>query len=486
MDKRVKSHDHHDGDGRADGPTQLGQRAVAPDDGAGRGLAALRDASKAFTVIADELREERAANADLELRASLLHDANIALQHQVAELTERERAARMELQVLDARAAGQLARADRLLTALREMHQALYTGSTARFILQAAMQITSAERGYYVVQDANDRLVVRAAIEVPATVGDAASPFIASLAAPVLETGKAVCWTDSVPPAGEEPQQNERFGTGAAVPVSVRGEPHGVIIVLDKDGHFVDDDIDSLLSIGRHAGVAVENARLSQEVQQAYVATIAVLADTVIAKDPYIHGHCQQVSRYARRAAERLELPESEKRVACYAALLHDVGKIGVSDGVLNKPGPLLAEERQLVEAHVRIGYDILNNIPALRDVASAVLYHHEWFDGSGYPDGLEGSEIPIASRIVGTVDAYCAMLDRRSYKEAMAPDRARAELIRCAGTQFDPRVVEAVLEAIDETDRATAQGEQQDGGLSGVCGLLPHVQAADGFHHHA
>jgi HD-GYP domain-containing protein (c-di-GMP phosphodiesterase class II) len=140
-----------------------------------------------------------------------------------------------------------------------------------------------------------------------------------------------------------------------------------------------------------------------------------------------------------------------------------------VSDGVLNKPGPLIAEERKLVEAHVRIGHDLLNSIPALREVASATLYHHEWFDGTGYPEGLAGEQIPIASRIVAVVDAWCAMLDRRSYKEAYPPERARAELLRCSGTQFDPTVVEVVLAAIDDVERADAAGFVDVG-----CGILP------------
>lgn len=107
------------------------------------------------------------------------------------------------------------------------------------------------------------------------------------------------------------------------------------------------------------------------------------------------------------------------------------------------------------MESHVRIGHDLLNGVPALRDVASAVLYHHERYDGHGYPDGLAGERIPMASRIVAVVDAYCAMLDARSYKEAYPPERARAELIRCSGSQFDPQVVQAVLRAIDEVDAA-------------------------------
>ncbi len=217
--------------------------------------------------------------------------------------------------------------------------------------------------------------------------------------------------------------------------------------------------------------------RVQDEERRAYVATIACLADAVQAKDPYTHGHCERVSHYARAAAERLGLSDTELRVTCYAALLHDVGKIGVSNGVLNKSGPLLPDERRLVEAHVRIGHDLLNGVPALRDVASAILYHHERYDGRGYPEGLSGDRIPMASRIVAVVDAYCAMLDERSYKKAYRPERARAELIRCSGSQFDPRVVPAVLCAIDEVDAEVAEEAHSGARYRVTCDILPPLQ---------
>lgn len=192
---------------------------------------------------------------------------------------------------------------------------------------------------------------------------------------------------------------------------------------------------------------------LNEYRERTQAAIIALLAECVERQDPYTRDHGEQVSQYARVAAERLALTDEEKHVACCAALLHDVGKVGVSASVLNKPGPLLPEERAHVEMHVRIGYEMLREIPALEDVAEAVLYHHERFDGSGYPEGLAGEQIPIASRIVAVVDAYCAMLDRRSYKEPWSAARARSELLRCSGTQFDPVVVRAVLGAIREID---------------------------------
>ncbi|MDQ2665001.1 MAG: HD-GYP domain-containing protein [Gemmatimonadota bacterium] len=187
--------------------------------------------------------------------------------------------------------------------------------------------------------------------------------------------------------------------------------------------------------------------------QHAYAAVLALLSECVERQDPYTRDHCEQVSQYARLAAERLALTDDEKHVAACAALLHDVGKVGVRNSVLNKPGPLLPEERAHVRTHVRIGYDMLREVPALEHVAEAVLYHHERFDGSGYPRGLAGEQIPVASRIVAVVDSYCAMLDRRCYKEAYSVSRARAELLRCSGTQFDPVIVRAVLAAIREID---------------------------------
>lgn len=186
-----------------------------------------------------------------------------------------------------------------------------------------------------------------------------------------------------------------------------------------------------------------------RQLQEAYVGTVEVLANAVEAKDSYTHGHCKRVSRYARLVARRMSLPDREVKLACLAALLHDVGKIGVDSAVLNKPGKLLPDERVIVQSHVRIGHALLEGMPGFSEVAGAVLHHHEWYDGNGYPDGLSGSAIPTVARIVGVVDAFCAMVDHRSYKPARTPEDALDELRRCAGSQFDPEVVEAALDVL-------------------------------------
>ena len=195
------------------------------------------------------------------------------------------------------------------------------------------------------------------------------------------------------------------------------------------------------------------------------------------AKDPYTRGHCETASRYARLIAARLNLSEHDQSVACYAAMLHDIGKVSIGDGLLNKPGPLLPVERALVRWHVQAGHDLIGDVPALRTVATVVLHHHEWWDGTGYPDGLQGEEIPLASRIVGAVDAYCAMVARRSYREPYSDEQARDELRRCAGTQFDPRVAEAFLAVLD-----LPEAQDEDSDEDAECGLLPgfdHEQEA-------
>jgi putative nucleotidyltransferase with HDIG domain len=166
------------------------------------------------------------------------------------------------------------------------------------------------------------------------------------------------------------------------------------------------------------------------------------------------------VARLSRRTAERLALTDHDRGVACFGGLLHDIGKIGISDGVLNKPGKLLPEEWDLMQSHVRVGRDLLERVPLLKRLSDVVMYHHERWDGAGYPDGLQGESIPQAARIVCVVDSYCAMISKRSYKESITDDQARAELLRHRGTQFDPRVVDAFLEVLDTPDPAAADPE--------------------------
>jgi len=270
------------------------------------------------------------------------------------------------------------------------------------------------------------------------------------------------------PPDGPD----ESYQNCLAAPAVLLHEFNGVVILADKiGGEFDRDDVDLVLSVGDQAGVALENRRLQDELLRSYFSIVGVLADAMEAKDPYTHGHSEMVARLARRTALRLAATDKLRSVCCYGGLLHDIGKIGVSDGVLNKPGKLLPEEWDLMRSHVRIGKDLLAHVPALDGVADVVMHHHERFDGTGYPDGLRGEQIPLAARIVCVVDAYSAMVSKRSYKESSPPEEACQELIRCKGTHFDPDVVDAFLAALE--------GPDEDD-----CELLPELEEAGDFHH--
>ena len=366
-------------------------------------------------------------------------------------------------------------RATTLTHSLKPIHEALFGGRVHDHILRACLALTGATRGAYVAAVPGSAPRIRAQVGMPQDGDGGPSPFLRALVERAQRTHDAFVCNDGVGPDDlPAPSEAERFRNYAVAPIVLLRDLDGVLVVADKcEGRIDERDMELLLSVGDQASVAVQNARLRRELESAYLSTVTLLADAAEAKDAYTHGHCETVSRYARRIAETMKLDEHETRLTCYAALLHDIGKIGVSDGILHKPGPLLPEEMELMRSHVRVGYDLLRSVPALADVADVVLRHHEWYDGRGYPGGLSGDDIPKAARIVAVVDAYCAMVDRRAYKDARTDEDARAELRRCAGTQFDPDVVETFVRLLDGPTPA-----DMDADHDAACGLPPMVVA--------
>jgi HD-GYP domain-containing protein (c-di-GMP phosphodiesterase class II) len=176
-------------------------------------------------------------------------------------------------------------------------------------------------------------------------------------------------------------------------------------------------------------------------------ATVDVLAGTLGLRDGGTGEHSDRVVGLARRIGERLGLDERELCDLGYAARLHDIGKVGVPDAVLHKAGPLDADERKLIEGHSVWGADLIGRIPGLEGVARIVRHHHERYDGEGYPDGLEGRDIPLASRVLTVADAYVAMTEDRPYRRARPRFEVDREFRDCMGQQFDPWVVGALRE---------------------------------------
>lgn len=180
--------------------------------------------------------------------------------------------------------------------------------------------------------------------------------------------------------------------------------------------------------------------------------SVGTLIGVLEAKDEYTAQHARDVVDLSERVARRLGLDERALRDVHYAAILHDIGKIGVPTAILRKPGKLTEEEFEQIKTHSDVGGRLLERIPFTRTVAPLVRAIHERYDGGGYPDGLAAVEIPLGARIVGACDAYDAMISDRPYRQGMGHEAAVAELHRCAGTQFDPAVVAALIDEFTES----------------------------------
>jgi putative two-component system response regulator len=178
---------------------------------------------------------------------------------------------------------------------------------------------------------------------------------------------------------------------------------------------------------------------------------ILTLANTIDAKDKYTRGHSVRVAGYSREIARRMGKSEQEMDRVYYIALLHDIGKIGIPDTMINKPGPLTKEEYDVVKTHSSIGSDILKDMTEISSAAVGARWHHERFDGKGYPDGLKGEDIPELARIISGADAYDAMASKRCYRDALTQEVIRKEIEKGRGTQFDPQIADVLLAMIDE-----------------------------------
>jgi len=328
---------------------------------------------------------------------------------------------------------------------IKDLHFDLLSENVPLLALKMAMQLTDAEVGLFTESD-GDGVLARVGF-------DELENFLEEA---VYDYSRRTAQSEE--PTVENDSRQLPDGAGlinlAALPFAIKGQMSGVLLLANKrNGPFTDAECQILLSIGQHAGLAMENAKLHRQLLEAYTSTVAVLADAIEAKDAYTRGHCEDVSRVSVEVARRLGVVDGALEAVRYAALLHDVGKIGIPDGILLKPGKLMPEEFSIIQKHASIGRDLINRVPSLSHIGEAILHHHERFDGSGYPDGLDGENIPLASRIIGVVDAFDAMTSPRPYREPVASREAFEEMQRCAGTQFDPRIVAMVTEVILETE---------------------------------
>ena len=233
-----------------------------------------------------------------------------------------------------------------------------------------------------------------------------------------------------------------------SVPMVREGRSIGAIQAVNKisGGFFTHDDLDLLRSIADSAALAIENARLFTELQASYDNTLDALAAALDLRDRETEGHSRRVVEYTARLAVQINMPTEEIYSIRRGALIHDIGKIGVPDAVLHKPGPLDPEERKIIERHPQAGYEMLVGIPYLQEEIKIVLAHQERWDGAGYPYNLKGKAIPLGARLFAIADTFDALTSDRPYRKGRPYEIARQIIAEEAGKQFDPLAVEAFL----------------------------------------
>jgi len=248
-----------------------------------------------------------------------------------------------------------------------------------------------------------------------------------------------------------------------AVPLQRQEQVLGCLFALDKSaGDFDSMDCKLLNSIANESAIYLENAMLYEDVHDLMMGILHSLTSAVDAKDAYTCGHSERVALLSRHLAQQIQLSDSEVERIYMAGLLHDVGKIGVPENVLQKTGRLTAEEFEQMKKHPQIGARILRDIKQIEDIIPGVLHHHERYDGRGYPAGLAGEQIPLMGRIICLADCFDAMTSNRTYRKALPLEVALTEIRRCSGTQFDPRLAESFLQVGAERFRELLREQEQ------------------------
>jgi HD-GYP domain-containing protein (c-di-GMP phosphodiesterase class II) len=246
------------------------------------------------------------------------------------------------------------------------------------------------------------------------------------------------------------------------VPLKNKGHVLGVVELLNKlNGQpFQDDDRDLLAAFAAQGAVALDNARLYSNLRSAFADTVRIIANALDARDTYTAGHTSRVTELALATARELNWSPEQLDNLQIGGLLHDIGKIGISDSILFKPTELTEDEYREMMRHPIVGAKMLEGVAALRPMLPYILYHQERYDGQGYPFGLKGSEIPLEGRILAVADTFDAMTSNRPYRTGLSETEAITEILSNRGTQFDPDVVDAMQRALQK---------RPSPGLSGV-----------------
>lgn len=348
-----------------------------------------------------------------------------------------------------------------LLDVGRFFNSTLEFGQVLDMVIDKVVEMMKAERGCVMMlsEDGSDYHLVRARGMGQGEIEAETFSFSRNLVRQVVETGQAVLANNAM--------QDPRFKAFASVslhnlrsimaaPIVIKDRVAGLIYVDNRiqSGVFKESNLNLLSAIANLAAPAIENARLYAMKKK----IILCLANAIEAKDLYTRGHVERVCLYSMSIATELGLSAVDLSDLEICSFLHDVGKIGVSDAILRKPGKLTDEERLEMQRHSALGESMVLPIDIPPRVKLAIRQHQENFDGSGYPDGLAGEQIHLFARIIAVADTWDAMTSDRPYRKALDRDRAINELRSASGSQLDPTIVSAFLRVLERGEEALIQ----------------------------
>lgn len=362
-----------------------------------------------------------------------------------------------------------------LLEASNQLNSNIEMGEVLENILLQMVQVVGAEAGTLWVLNKE-----RQTIKAVAAYGESAFNILnielemnEGLVGKVMATGEA----ELIENVAQNPDWAHRVDHSSGfvtksmitVPLAVKGKVLGALQLLNKKdiAFFSEQDISLAVALANQSALALHNSQMYEELQRMLLSMIRTLAKLLDARDPYTAGHSERVAKYSLWIAQKLGLDAVSCEELYKAALLHDIGKIGIPDDILRKPGRLTDDEYAAIKQHTVIGAGILSNMEpkdAMVPSIETALSHHERLDGTGYPHGLAGTDIPLFARIVGVADAFDAMTTARSYSKGLSFRLGTEELIRCRETLFDSKVVDAFAGILADCDYQLERYEEQQG----------------------
>lgn len=325
------------------------------------------------------------------------------------------------------------------------------------FVLDKALELIGAERGLLVLRDDSAKGFTIMSVRQLSSEQDSNDIALSqSLLHKVIENHEAIVTTNAQSDPRFANQQSVMINSirsVLAVPLASSNKVTGALYLDTQISTqvFSETDLAIILAFANMTASALELVKFLENRQELYLGSVQSLVNAIEAKDPYTAGHSSRVGLYAQAIVRALGQSEEDAEQALIAGYLHDVGKIGINDAYVTKPGPLSAEEWRDFKQHTIIGEQILSHTKALKAILPAVRWHHEKLDGSGYPDGLKGQDIPLLARIICVADSFDAMTSDRPYRQSPGRAYALEELNKHKNSQYDSRIVDALERAFED-----------------------------------